>query len=174
MPERFPTYFLINLFNKFIYFWLRWVFIAALRLSLVAVSWGYSSLRCVGFSLWWLLLLRSIGSRPAGFSSCGSRVLERRPSSCGAQAQLLRSIGDLPGPGIEPVSPALAGGFLTTAPPGKPNTFFLSLNICQLALYAHFNLPLAPSVLYQLDSNIMLAAYPLRSSCICDLNLEII
>ena len=27
---------------------------------------------------------------------------------------------DLPGPGLEPVSPALAGGFLTTAPPGKP------------------------------------------------------
>ena len=27
---------------------------------------------------------------------------------------------DLPGPGREPVSPALAGGFLTTAPPGKP------------------------------------------------------
>ena len=27
---------------------------------------------------------------------------------------------DLPGPGLEPVSPAVAGGFLTTAPPGKP------------------------------------------------------
>ena len=27
---------------------------------------------------------------------------------------------DLPGPGLEPVSPALTGGFLTTAPPGKP------------------------------------------------------
>ena len=26
---------------------------------------------------------------------------------------------DLPGPGLEPASPALAGGFLTTAPPGK-------------------------------------------------------
>ena len=26
---------------------------------------------------------------------------------------------DLPGPGLKPVSPALAGGFLTTAPPGK-------------------------------------------------------
>ena len=26
---------------------------------------------------------------------------------------------DLPGPGLEPVSPALAGGFPTTAPPGK-------------------------------------------------------
>ena len=29
---------------------------------------------------------------------------------------------DLPGPGLEPVSPALAGGFPTTEPPGKPNT----------------------------------------------------
>ena len=27
---------------------------------------------------------------------------------------------DLPGSGLEPVSPALAGGFLTTVPPGKP------------------------------------------------------
>ena len=26
---------------------------------------------------------------------------------------------DLPGPGLEPMLPALAGGFLTTAPPGK-------------------------------------------------------
>ena len=26
---------------------------------------------------------------------------------------------DLPGPGLEPVSPALAGRFLTTEPPGK-------------------------------------------------------
>ena len=31
---------------------------------------------------------------------------------------------DLPGPGLEPLSPALAGGFLTTAPPGKSlNTY---------------------------------------------------
>ena len=27
--------------------------------------------------------------------------------------------GDLPDPGIKPESPALAGGFFTTAPPGK-------------------------------------------------------
>ena len=31
---------------------------------------------------------------------------------------------DLPGPGIEPVSPALAGRFLSTAPPGKPKIPF--------------------------------------------------
>ena len=30
------------------------------------------------------------------------------------------SPGDLPDPGIEPVSPALAGWFFTTEPPGKP------------------------------------------------------
>ncbi|KAJ8788368.1 hypothetical protein J1605_000424 [Eschrichtius robustus] len=44
---------------------------------------------------------------------------EHRLSSCGTQTYLLRSMWDLPGPGIEPVSPALAGGFLTTVPPGK-------------------------------------------------------
>ena len=55
-----------------------------------------------------------------GFNSCGSWALEHRLSSCGARAQLLHSMWDLPGPGLEPVSPALAGGFLTTAPPGKP------------------------------------------------------
>jgi len=30
------------------------------------------------------------------------------------------SPGDLPSPGIKPVSPALTGGFFTTEPPGKP------------------------------------------------------
>ena len=30
------------------------------------------------------------------------------------------SPGDLPDPGIEPTFPALAGGFFTTEPPGKP------------------------------------------------------
>ena len=29
---------------------------------------------------------------------------------------------DLPGPGLKPMSPALAGGFLNTASPGKPQT----------------------------------------------------
>ena len=70
----------------FIYFWLCWAFVAARRLSLVTVSGGYSLLRCVGFSLWWLLLLQSMGSRHASFSSCGLWALECRLSSCGARA----------------------------------------------------------------------------------------
>ena len=61
--------FLKKLFILFIiYFWLRWVFTAARGLSPVAVSGGYSSLRCVGFS------------------SCGSQAPGRRLSSCGTRA----------------------------------------------------------------------------------------
>ena len=58
-------------FYKLINIWMHWVFVATCRLSLVAVSGGYSSLQCAGFSLWWLLFLWSMGSRQAGFSSCG-------------------------------------------------------------------------------------------------------
>ena len=48
------------------------------------------------------------------------RLQTRRLSNCGSRAQLLRGMWDLPRPGLEPVSPALAGRFSTTAPPGKP------------------------------------------------------
>ena len=79
------------------------------------------------------------------FSSCGKRgplfIAVRRPltikaslvaehrlqthrlSSCGSRAQLLRGMWELPRPGLEPVSPVLAGRFSTTAPPGKPYSF---------------------------------------------------
>ena len=46
-----------------------------------------------------------------------ARILERLPFT---------SPGDLSDPGIEPMSPtspALPGGFFTTEPPGKPNSF---------------------------------------------------
>ena len=49
------------------------------------------------------------------------RLQTRRLSNCGSRAHLLHSMWDLPGPGLEPVSPALAGRFSTTAPPGKPH-----------------------------------------------------
>ena len=66
------------------------------------------------------------------FSSCGAQAshavapltVEHRLSSCGARAYLPCRRWDLPGPGIEPVSPALQGGFLTTGPPGKPHSSF--------------------------------------------------
>ena len=55
----------------------------------------------MAFSLQWLLLLQSTGSRCAGFSSCGSRALEHRLRSCGAWAQLLGGMWDPPGPGSD-------------------------------------------------------------------------
>ena len=44
---------------------------------------------------------------------------------------------DLPRPGIEPMSPALAGGFSTTGPPGKSQTYIFRIinhNITDLKL----------------------------------------
>ena len=56
------------------------------------------------------------------------RLQMRRLSNCGSRAQSLRGMWDLPRPGLEPVSPALAGRFSTTAPPGKPLFVFLTHN----------------------------------------------
>ena len=61
----FPVHFL-KLIYPFIYFRL----VALCGLSLVVASRGYSSLQCVGFSLW-LLLLESAGSRAHGLQQLG-------------------------------------------------------------------------------------------------------
>ena len=89
-----------------------------------------SSLLHVGFLQLWqagaTLRCSAHASHCSGFSCgawalgvCASVVVARRFSSCGTQAELLRGMWDLPRPGIEPMFPALAGGFLTAAPPGK-------------------------------------------------------
>ena len=108
-----PLYLISNILitNFFFFFFMCWVFVAA--------GGGYSSLRCEGFSLRWLLLLWSMGSRCTGFSSCGLWALEHRLSSCGAWAQLLHGVWDPPRLGLKPMSSVLTGGFPTTAPPRK-------------------------------------------------------
>ena len=104
----------------------------------------------------YLFIFGCVGSsvRARAFSSCGKRgplfiavrgpltiaaslvaeygLQTRRLSNCGSRAQLLRGMWDRPRPGLEPVSPALAGGLSTTAPPGKPDTSFsiLALSAC--------------------------------------------
>ena len=60
------------------------------------------------------------------------RLQTHRLSSRGSRAQLLRGMWDPPRPGLEPVSPALAGRFSTTAPPGKPFPLFLCCFLCNL------------------------------------------
>ena len=84
----------------FIYFWLRWV--AGCGLCRVAGGRGYPLLWCRLLIVVAFLLVEH---------------LEPRLSSC--SVRLAHSLWGLPGPGIEPVSPALAGGFLASGPPGK-------------------------------------------------------
>lgn len=63
-----------------------------------------------------------------GLSSCSSWAVEHGLNSGDAQAYLLCAMWDLPGSGIEPLSPASAGGFSITAKSaGKPRRLFLTL-----------------------------------------------
>ena len=82
--------------NKFIYLFIFGCIgslLLCMGFSLVAVSRGYSSLQCTGFSLQWLLLLRSMGSRHTGFSSCGTWAQQLWLVGSRAQAQYLRRMG---------------------------------------------------------------------------------
>ena len=97
-------FFKINLFNLFIYFWLCWVFVSVRGLSSCG-EWGPLTI--------------------AASLVVEHRLQTRRLSSCGSRAQLLRGMWDLPRPGLEPVSSALAGRFSTTAPPGQLLSEFL-------------------------------------------------
>ena len=96
-----------------------------LGFCLAAESGGYSLLRC-SFSLRWLLLCRP-GSRTGGLQwlqHVGSGLAAPGLSSTGSVAVVHRlscsTMWDLPRPGVKPVSPALAGGFVTTEPLGNP------------------------------------------------------
>ena len=97
---------------------------------------------CGGFSCCWA---QALGTRTSvvatrGLGSCGSWALERRLSGCGAWAWLLRGMWDLSEPGLDPVSPALAGGFLTTAPPGKsPHSILLVSSVQNTVQYFYIN-----------------------------------
>ena len=96
------------------------VFLAVLGLccfvdfSLVTENRGYSLGAVRG------LVLLTMGSRASVVAVCG---LWSTGSVVG-RSQLLHGMWDLPRPGIEPESPAWAGRFFTTGPPGKL-AFFL-------------------------------------------------
>ena len=118
-PKWLLFFFLIN--SYFIYLFILFIF------GCVG-----SSFRARAFSScgkWGPLLIAVRGPLTiAATPVAGHRLQMRRLSSCGSWAQLLRGMWDPPRPGLEPVSPALAGRFSTTAPPGKPQSgcFFTS------------------------------------------------
>ena len=82
------------------------------------------------YDVYWFMAALALHYRAQAFSSCGdwgllSATLVQASHcsgfSCWAQAR--GSVGfsswDIPGPGMQPMSPALAGRFLTTGPPRK-------------------------------------------------------
>ena len=75
---------------------------------------GFSCCRAQALGMWASVI------EACRLSSCASWALEDRLSSCGTRAEFLHGMWDLPGPGIEPMSSALAGRSLTTVPSGKP------------------------------------------------------
>ena len=81
--------------------------------SLVAANGGYYLVMVLGL----LIAVASLVTEH-GLSSCGSRAPVHK--LCGVLAYLLHSVWSLLGPGIKPVSPALAGGLVTTEPSAKP------------------------------------------------------
>ena len=108
-PSQIRTDFLKNFFNVLCIY----LFLASLGLCCFLRA--FSS--C---GEWRLLPSCRAGASPCrGFSRAAWALEGMGFRSCGAQAQLPHSMWNLPGPGIEPVSPALAGRFLTTGPPGK-------------------------------------------------------
>ena len=123
-----------HFFKKFIYFRLRWVFVAVCRLSLVVASGGYSSLLCAGFSLWWLLLLQS-----TGFSSCGTWAQQLWLAGSRAQAQQLWHTGL--------VAPWHVGSSRTRARTSVPCIGRWILNHC-----ATREAPPLPLFLFQMES----------------------
>ena len=98
---------LLHFFNLFIYLWLCWVFVSEQGLSLAAACGLVSEHRLKARELQWL--------QHAG-SATGARRLQGRGSVVVAQGlrgpTACRTMLQHPGAGIEPVSPALAGGSL--------------------------------------------------------------
>ena len=114
------------------YFFLIFLFIIYLLFLFLAVL----GLRfCVrAFSScgeWGPLFIAVRGPLTIAASLVGEHRLQTlRLSSCGSRAQLLRGMWDLPRPGLEPIFPALAGRFSTTAPPGKPEIWIIDDHLC--------------------------------------------
>ena len=104
------------------YFWMHGVLGATHRLSLVVASGGHAPAVMVGLH-------------------CGSGgALELRLGSCGTWAQLPWACGILvPGRRMEPVSPALACGFLAIGLPGKSSiTYFKTATSAVKKLEQHY------------------------------------
>ena len=128
--------------DSWLYFFYLKLYLLLAVLHLCGCTWALSSYDswvsyCSDFSCYRAWALGSVGS-----------------SSWGSWASLPSGIWNLPRPGIEPVSPALSGRFLTTGPPGKSSSFYLIL--VKIATYEDWlllwSICLCPSKIHMLKS----------------------
>ena len=131
-------------------------------LPLAAESGGCSLVVGLCFSSPWLLLLQSRGSWcPASavvaprLESTGSAIMEHGFNCLG--------MWNLPRLGIEPVSPALAGGFFTTEPTGKPWSFFFKLRCLTDGAIRIFHRPVFPKYNLRIFSPSLCQVFPFSS-----------
>ena len=127
--------FLVCLFVYLFIYLFIYLFLAVLGLRFCARA--FSS--C---SKWGPLFIAVCGPLTIAASLVAEHRLQmRRLSNRGSRAQPLCGMWDPPRPGLEPVSPALAGRLSTTAPPGKPYfQFFQELPYCSIVaapLHSH-------------------------------------
>ena len=144
----------------------------------------------------YLFIFGCVGSSfcARAFSSCGkwgllfiavrgpltvvaSLVAEHRLQTCrlsnyGSRAQLLRGMWDLPRPELEPVSPALAGRFSTTAPPGKPwSKLFLADKKEKLNASSTMSIicksPVSSTFYYPIIKSLHILTHVLNINCLC-------
>ena len=111
----FPILFFLILF--IFYFWLCWFSVAARGAFSSGWEWGPLSSSAS------IALASLVGHRALGGKV--SAAAAHRLCSCGSQAKWLQGTWNLPGPGIELISPVSQGKFLTTGPPGKPFAILL-------------------------------------------------
>ena len=116
----------VLLLKNYSFIWLlMFFFVVGTALGLCCCRQTFSSCgkqRLPSGTLWLLIAVASL------VAECGL-VGVHGFSSCGAQALLPCSMWDLSGPRMEPMSPALAGGFLAPRPLEKSGLFLIAASI---------------------------------------------
>ena len=108
----------------FIYLLLRWVFLE--HAGSLWLWWVEATLRCGEQAS------QCSGSSVAEHGLQGTdSVVVGYGHGCGVWTRSLRDMWDLPRPGVEPASPALTCGLVTTGPPGQSSQWLLK------AIYRH-------------------------------------
>ena len=106
--------------------WMKMNITAIVRNNSRGASWQGSKKHFLVNFIYLSFFLTALGLHCCAHKALSSFGKRGLVPSCGAQALLPWDMLNLPGPGIKPISPALAGRFLSTVPPGRLSMWNLS------------------------------------------------